>query len=178
MPVIPWAKIVGIAVIYLAGLASGAWVTHKIDTAAYNKLKADYAEAEVSAAKIEWQKQRDADAVTAKADRDRAESAERIATGLQARLAEVERHEKELLRGCVTFEFVRQLRLYIRNVPGESLALPAGKRPGDCAPISGLRLERRIIEQLGIGRDNADQLNKMIVWARSIEALRPQAAGK
>jgi hypothetical protein len=170
-------KLIAWLLIYLAGVASGSFVVHKMDMASYNKLKADYAQAEVAAAKIEWDKQREADQAASAAVAARAASQERLAGALQQRLAEVQRHEKTLMRGCVTYDFVRQLRLYIRNLPGESLAFPSGKSGGDCAPISGLQLGRAIITNLAIGRDNADRYNQLSAWARSIEAMRPTSKG-
>lgn len=160
--------------VFLAGVLSGSVATRKIDNGRFYKLKSDYAQAEVLAAKKAWDQQHAADAVTAQAVEARALSSEKLASALQKRLAKVEIHEKDLMRGCVTYEFVRQLRAYIRAESDDALALPAGKSPRDCAPISGLRLERRIIENLAIGRDAGDRFNKLSAWARSIEAMRPK----
>ena len=171
---LPWYwKLIAVAVIWLSGVALGGVVTHKIDQANYEKLVADYAKAQVAEATKEFEFQKLLDEVETNAVKDRADSAERLNANLQARLAEVEREKSSLMRGCVTYEFMRQLRLYIRDVPGESLALPAGKRGGDCAPVSGLRLGRAIITNLAIGRDNGDRLDKLSAWALKIQAMRP-----
>jgi hypothetical protein len=78
-----------------------------------------------------------------------------------------------LVRGCITYEFVRQLDSAIKSSGAAStLPLPAGKSADACAPVDAVAVVRWLLGIVEIAQANGQQLNDLIAFFRSAQALR------
>lgn len=78
-----------------------------------------------------------------------------------------------LVRGCITYEFVRQLDSAIKSSGAAStLSLPTGKSADACAPVDAVAVVRWLLGIVEIAQANGQQLNDLIAFFRSAQALR------
>lgn len=69
--------------------------------------------------------------------------------------------------GCVTYGLVRVLDAAALGADPGDLELPAGKSDDACAPVKASALAASIVENYGVGQQNAEQLNALIADTRA-----------
>lgn len=72
---------------------------------------------------------------------------------------------------CVTYGFVRTIDAAILGVRPSELQLPAGKSDTDCSPLEASAVATGIVENVGIARQNAVQLNALIDYLGDQELI-------
>lgn len=170
-----WARIA--AALFFA--AFGAYVAHRWDGAIIEHQKGLVTaeklgrEKDVKDALI-WaadQQRKFDNAALQSAQRERDAQAQ-IAKSAGDRLAELRGHERDLVRGCLTYEFVRHLDAAISDRPASALPIPGGKSADACAPVDAAAVERWLLGIIANCQANAAQLDNLIAFFRDAQAKR------
>jgi len=157
----------------LAGLAAfvlGCTLTHKLDAAASEAqtIKYQQAVAAANAAAAATQNKITQAALVA-SDKRSAQLTQENAT-LQTELSDVSKHLDAKAMPCIPYGFIRLHDAAVLRVAPASLALPAGKSDGSCAPFTAAQLATAIIGNYNRALHNADQLNALIAYDKSVQA--------
>lgn len=159
-------------------MLAGGFVMHKFDLG-----KIEHQKGLVTAEKLknekavrdalEWgmNKQREYDDAAIQSARQYAEAESNRAASYERRLADIPA-PTVLVRGCLTYEFVRQLDAAISYREASSLPLPTGKRNDACAPVDALAVARWLLGLIDTAQHNASQLTSLQAFIRSAQALR------
>lgn len=162
MPTITIIKlcIAGLAVILSAG--SSAYFIHQYDGAKLARVQAGYATAQLAA---DQASQKYVQAIVARGDAiSGAYATQRIQIETQTitNIKEVTRYVHETtVVGCITLGFVRVLDAAVLGVTPASLPLTPGSTDDTCSPLKAADLAGAIIENYGVARSNAAQLDAL-----------------
>jgi hypothetical protein len=174
---IPWGKIAAL----VGAMLVGGFLMHKLDKGVIEhknveiaQLKLDHQKAVNDALVWATEKQKDYDHAAIQAAQTDATRQQQLASDASDRaraLASVP--PRVLVRGCITYEFVRQLDAAIKSSGAAStLPLPAGKSADACAPVDAVAVVRWLLGIVEIAQANGQQLNDLIAFFRSAQALR------
>lgn len=169
LPVMEYVRLAVLAV----AIVGTAIVTHKVDQGTIEHLKAEHILAQKQA--LEWgmSKQKEYDDAALKSAEHYADAERDRANGYEHRLAELSRIPASVLvRGCLTYEFVRTLDAAISNRAVQSLPLPAGKSNDACAPVDAAVVARWLVGLIDTGQHNASQLTQLQAFIRQAQRLR------
>lgn len=157
------ATILVYVAVYAAGGASGAWVTHKVDSAAYAALVAANTKAQLVAV----QKAKDVQAATDKIALDaavaEAAAQQKIVVQHDVITQEITKYVPVHVT-CITYGIVRLLNAASIGADPANVTHPAGQSDDACAPISPRALATNIIANYSIALQNAEQLNSLEAW--------------
>lgn len=157
------ATILIYVVVYAAGGASGAWVMHKIDSAAYAALVAKDAQAQLEAVEK-------ARAIQAQTDKIALDSAVAEAKAQQKILVQHEVITQEITKyvpvriACFTYGALRLLGAAELGTDPANLTLPAGKSDDSCAPVNVRSVVAALLANHFTFLQNAEQLNALEAW--------------
>jgi hypothetical protein len=161
--------------------AAGAFVAHKLDLGKINHLKTEIVQLkldhEVAVRKaLEWAtaKQKDYDREAIAAAQTDARRQQELAADLSDRLRAIQGiAPRVLVRGCITYEFVRQLdAAIVASGAASALPLPAGKSADACAPVDAPHVVQWLLGVIETAKQNGTQLDSLIAYIRRAQALR------
>lgn len=178
---IPWGKLIMAALF----AAMGAYIAHKVDTLYYT-AKVAHVETQLADEKaaraddvrkaLVWatEKQREYDDLAIHAAQTDTELQTKIARDAEERARQLAAMgPRVLVRGCLTYEFVRQLdAAVIANGPASALRLPSGKSSDTCAPVTAVDVVRWLLGIIETARANGQQLDDLIAFVRAAQAAR------
>jgi hypothetical protein len=174
---IPWGKIIAAVLLMIAG----GVVAHKFDLGEINHQKRLVVEGKLAHEKavadaLVWatEKQKVYDNAAIQSARQDAERQQQLAAAAHRAVTDLQSiPPRVLVRGCITYEFVRQLDSAIKSSGAAStLPLPAGKSADACAPVDAVAVVRWLLGIVEIAQANGQQLNDLIAFFRSAQALR------
>jgi hypothetical protein len=161
--------------------AAGAFVAHKLDLGKINHLKTEIVQLkldhEVAVRKaLEWatakQKDYDREAIAA-AQNDARRQSDLAADANERVRALASIPPRVLVRGCLTYEFVRQLdAAIVASGAASALPLPAGKSADACAPVDAPHVVQWLLGIVDTAKRNGAQLDGLIAFFRAAQAQR------
>lgn len=154
-----------LAAFFIATVGS-SYVTHRVDVAKLQALELQYAQAETKAVEQAKAVQAAEDKVSLDAAVAEAAAQQKIVTVTQTITKEVVRHVKDH-SDCITYGLVRVLDAGVYGADPDSLPLPAGKSDDACAPVTASSLATAILNNYGLARANAEQLNALEAWVKA-----------
>lgn len=163
--------ILGIA-LFVVAFGAGAYLTHKLDDGKYQRLVAADAAANAAAIGVALKEQSDVDAKRLSAAVSEANAQVRIVTQHDVITKEIPRYVTDTAH-CITFGLVRLLHAAATGADPAGDTYTAGQSDGACAPVSWTSLAADYSDDLATGRSNAEQLDALIAYERSIEAAQP-----
>lgn len=147
-------------------------VEHQKGLVTEEKLKHETAVREA----LVWatQKQRSYDDVAITVARTDAARQQDLASDASERVRALQSIQpRTLVRGCITYEFVRHLdAAIIATGAASALPIPAGKHNDTCAPVDAVAVERWILGIIASHQMNAQQLTDLQGFIRQTQALR------
>jgi hypothetical protein len=174
---LPWGKIIMVVLL----MAAGAYVAHHWDKGVIEhqkgllvaeKLAHQKAVSDALVWATEKQKVYDNEAIkSARLDADQQRALASDASERARALAAIP--PRVLVRGCITYEFVRHLdAAIVAHGPASALPLPAGKPSDTCAPVDAVTVVRWLLGIVETAQANGQQLNDLIAFFRSTQAAR------
>lgn len=176
MPAIPWLKIAGLVALMLIG----GLIMHKFDLG-----KIEHLRGEVTAEKLKletakkealvWatEKQRTYDEIAIQTARKDATALRQVADAATKRahdLASIP--PRVLVRGCITYEFVRHLDAAITGRAPSALPQPAGKPNDACAPTDAVTVVRWLLGVIEVAEVRGERLGALQAFVRAAQAAR------
>lgn len=176
MPVFSWLKIAAIVgFMFLGGLIAHQFdkgeINHQRGLVTAEKLAR---EKDVKEALI-WstQKQKVYDDEAIHAARQDADAQRQLAADANERVrALASIPPRVLVRGCLSYEFVRQLDAAITHRAASALPLPAGKPNDACAPVDAVTVVRWLLGVVETAQANGQQLDDLRAFFRAAQAAR------
>lgn len=146
----------------------GSYITHKVDNAAYEKLELSYKEAEIKVVKDALSEQQRLDEIKTQIALEANQKQQTINTQTRKQLDEISKHVKDTNKYCITWGLVRVLDASILNREASSLPLPSGRLDASCSTFTSSELAKSIINNYGIAKNNANQLDYLIKFWNSV----------
>jgi hypothetical protein len=143
----------------LASVTTG-FVIHRMDNAAIAAVKLKDQRAQTEAIKQAARVQQSQDQVNLNAALAEAEAQQKIVTVTHTIVREIPAHVSEALP-CIPYGLVRLLDDAATGGDTANVPAPAGQSDEACAPLSWRAFADELIDDYGIGRSNAEQLNAL-----------------
>lgn len=152
---------IGAAIVALLIFAGGMKLEYDLDAAKITKMELSYAQAQQKAVAEAAAKQKAEDDQATAAATSEAANQSQLATSLQQQLAEVKSHVTSKPITCITWGFVRVLDAAVSGISASSINLGPGKSDDACSPFTADQLAAFVVQNYGIARANAEQLNAL-----------------
>lgn len=154
-------KLIVLGVLAFFLIASTAYVTHRVDNAAYEKLELSYQKASQKAVEAALAQQQLEDQLKIAQASEAASHQQAITKQTQDKLDEVTKVLANAKSHCITNGIIQLLNASISD-PTEKLPT-ASRQPSDaCTTTSNDTILRTLIRNNGIALSNAKQLNDLI----------------
>ena len=163
MPTFSLIKLVFTAAWCVVLAGSAAYITHRVDASKLEKVELQYAQAQTKAVTEAKALQAQEEGISLSAAVAEAQAQQKIVTVTQTITKEVVRHVTDH-SDCITYGLVRVLDAGTNGVDPDTLALPAGKSDDACAPVTASSLATGVLNNYGLARANAEQLNALEAW--------------
>lgn len=183
MPI--WIYPLLVAAIFGGGYYEGATVTHKADLGIYNALVAADASAKAEAISVTATAQKAVDAVALAAANKEASAQATLAANYAAIARKVSLHVTAkqdaaaaapgAAPSCVSYGLLRIHDAAVLGVDPASLPLPAGATDDACSTVAPSALGAGLVDNYGIARANAEQLNSLEAAVVAQDAVKLQA---
>ena len=174
---LPWGKIL-MAVLLMA---AGAYVAHHWDKGVIEHVKGELIAEKLAHQKavneaLVWatEKQKVYDNAAIQSARQDAERQQQLTLDASERVRALQAvPPRVLVRGCVTYEFVRHLdAAIVAHGPASALPLPTGKPSDACAPVDAVTVVRWLLGIVETAQANGQQLNDLIGYFKTTQAAR------
>lgn len=157
------ATILVYVAVYAAGGASGAWVMHKVDSAAYAALVEANTKAQLAAVQRAKDMQAETDKIALDAAVAEAKAQQQIVVQHDVITQEITKYVPVKVP-CLTYGIVRLLSAASVGADPANVARAAGQSDDACSPVSARALAANVIENYSIALQNAEQLDALEAW--------------
>lgn len=167
----PQVKLTIIGIFLLSLISGTAYVTHSIDKSTLLNLELKYKEAENQAVEAALAKQKAVDKLKNQQALEASKKQQQLVKQTQARLDEVNKYIKDNKYGCIDIGTIRLFNSTIQSDPTKRVPIPPGKSDDSCSGIRAAEFARTIIKDLGIAKQNAQQLNDLIQALKELKGV-------
>lgn len=165
----PQIKLIAIGFFLLSLIGTSAYLTHKIDESRYVALELKYKEAEAQAVQqaldLEHKRQLLKDQQALEASKKQ----QQLVKQTQARLDEVQKTINDNKYNCIDYGTIRLFNRTVESDPAKRMPIAPREPDAKCSTLRASDFARTIIKDLGIAKQNAQQLNDLI---QSIKELK------